>query len=144
MWMAIQDELTYKIIGCCLNVHNFLGNGFQEVIYQRCVAIELKQAGILFEREQEQTILYKGIDVGTRRADFIIDERIIVDLKAIENLEDVHLIETKNYIVAYDFSIGLLINFGARSLQYKRIFHPKLHKNSATSKNPLNPDPNNP
>ena len=79
--MAIHDDLTYKIIGCALNVHNFLGNGFQEVIYQRCLAVEMKEAGILFEREKEQPIFYKGTDVGTRRADFIIDNKVVVEIR---------------------------------------------------------------
>jgi GxxExxY protein len=120
-----RDELTYKIIGCAMKVHNTLGNGFQEVIYQRCLAIELAKAGINFVREQEHTIFYEGIEVGTRRADFVIEERLSVELKALINLEDVHLAQAKNYTVAYDFPIGLLINFGGTSLQYKLIFNPK-------------------
>ena len=120
-----KDELTYKVIGCAMKVHNTLGNGFQEVIYQRCLAIELAKAGLGFTREQEHTIFYDGIDVGTRRADFVVEERISVELKAIITLEDVHLAQAKNYTVAYDFPLGLLINFGNQSLQYKLIFNPK-------------------
>jgi GxxExxY protein len=120
-----QTEITYKIIGCAMKVHSTLGNGFQEVIYQRCLAIELSNAGINFQREKEQTIFYNGIKVGTRRADFIV-ENIIVELKAIINLEDVHLAQAKNYVVAYNFPIGLLINFGANSLEYKRIFNNRI------------------
>lgn len=112
-----------------MQVHNTLGNGFQEVIYQRCLAIELLNAGISFVREQEQTIYYKGIDVGTRRADFIIEDKLTVELKAIINLEDVHLAQAKNYTIAYDFPIGLLINFGSTSLQYKLIFNPRYNTN---------------
>ena len=119
------DELTYKVIGCAMKVHNVLGNGFQEVIYQRCLAIELEKAQVSFMREVEQTIYYDGVDVGTRRADFVVEEKIIVELKALINLEDVHLAQAKNYVVAYDFPIGLLINFGAVSLQYKKVFNPK-------------------
>jgi len=122
------DELTYKINGCVMKVHNTLGNGFQEVIYQRCLAIELNKAGLEFAREQEQTIYYEGIDVGTRRADFIVEGKVIVELKALINLEDVHLAQAKNYVVAYDFPIGLLINFGAVSLQFKKVFNPKYNK----------------
>src|SRR4028118_2418863 len=96
------DELTYKVIGCAMKVHNVLGNGFQEVIYQRCLAIELEKAKVAFKREVEQTIYYEGIDVGTRRADFVVKEKIIVDLKALINLEDVHLAQAKYYVVAYD------------------------------------------
>lgn len=123
------DEMTYKINGCAMRVHNTLGNGFQEVIYQRCLAIELERAGLSFGREVEQTIFYKGVNVGTRRADFVVEGQVIVELKAVINLEDVHLAQTKNYVVAYDFPIGLLINFGANSLQFKKVFNPKFKKN---------------
>lgn len=119
------DEITYTINGCAMKVHNTLGNGFQEVIYQRCLAIELERAGLSFAREQEHTIFYDGIDVGTRRADFVVEGKVIVELKALINLEDVHLAQAKNYVVAYDFPIGLLINFGAISLQFKKVFNKK-------------------
>jgi GxxExxY protein len=119
------DEMTYKINGCAMKVHNTLGNGFQEVIYQRCLAIELQKSGLNFGREIEQAIYYEDIHVGTRRADFVVEEKIIVELKAVINLEDVHLAQAKNYVVAYDFSVGLLINFGATSLQFKKVFNPK-------------------
>ena len=122
----IKDELTYKIIGCAMKVHATLGNGFQEVIYQRCLAIELERAGFSFQREQEHTIYYEDIDVGTRRADFIVENKVIVELKALINLEDVHLAQAKNYVVAYNFPKGLLINFGAQSLEYKLIFNQNL------------------
>jgi len=128
----IKDELTYKIIGCAMKVHNMLGNGFQEVIYQRCLAIELKRAGLEFEREKEQTIYYDGFEVGTRRADFVVENKVIVELKALVKLEDVHLAQAKNYVVAYDFPLGLLINFGGVSLEHKLIFNPK--HNSENSK----------
>lgn len=118
------DELTYKINGCAMKVHNTLGNGFQEVIYQRCLAIEFERAGLSFAREVEHTIYYDGIDVGTRRADFIVEGCIVVELKAIIDLEDVHLAQAKNYVVAYNQPLGLLINFGARRLQFKKIFNP--------------------
>jgi GxxExxY protein len=121
------DEITYKINGCAMKVHNTLGNGFQEVIYQRCLAIELAKAGLEFEREKEQAIYYEGEHVGTRRADFLVEGKVIVELKALVNLEDVHLAQAKNYVVAYDFPIGLLINFGATSLQFKKIFNKKYH-----------------
>ncbi len=131
------DELTYKINGCAMKVHNTLGNGFQEVIYQRCLAIELKRAGINFGREIDQTIYYDGIEVGTRRADFVVEDQIIVELKALVSLEDVHLAQAKNYVVAYGFPIGLLINFGAISLQFKKVFNTKY--NPANPKNYANP-----
>ena len=111
-----DEEISYKIFGCAMKVHNALGNGFQEVIYQRCLAIEFERALLRFGREIEQIIFYDGINVGTRRADFVVEEKIIVELKALINLEDVHLAQAKNYVVANDFSTGLLINFDATSL----------------------------
>jgi GxxExxY protein len=127
----ILDEITYKINGCAMKVHNALGNGFQEVIYQRCLAIEMERVGLGFSREIEQVIYYDGIEVGTRRADFVVENQVIVELKALINLEDVHLAQAKNYVVAYNLPIGLLINFGAISLQFKKVFNPKY--------NPANP-----
>jgi hypothetical protein len=118
-----KDKLTFDIIGCAMKVHNTLGNGFQEVIYQRCLAIKLERVRIEFVREAEQDIFYQGIKVGTRRADFVVENKVIVELKALINLEDVHLSQAKNYVVAYKFNKGLLINFGAKSLQYKLIFN---------------------
>jgi len=125
-----KDKLTYDIIGCAMKVHNTMGPGFQEVIYQRCLAIELDRAGLLFERELEQTLYYENIEVGTRRADFVVDKRVVVELKALVNLEDVHIAQAKNYTVAYDFPLGLLINFGSQSLQYKLLFNPKYNRKS--------------
>jgi len=118
-----KDTLTYAVIGCAMKVHNTLGNGFQEVIYQRCLAIELGKAGLIFARELEQDIFYEGINVGTRRADFIVENKLVVELKALINLEDAHLAQAKNYVTAYNFQKGLLINFGSTSLQYKLVFN---------------------
>ncbi|WP_299756456.1 GxxExxY protein [uncultured Pontibacter sp.] len=123
--MKQLDEITYKIIGCAMKVHNTLGNGFQEVIYQRCLAIELQQAELEFVREKEQTIYYNNIEVGSRRADFIVEDNIVIELKAMINLEDIHLAQAKNYTVAYNLPVGLLINFGSLSLQYKKVFNSK-------------------
>ena len=108
-----------------MKVHNTLGNGFQEVIYQRCLAIEFERAGLGFAREQEHVIYYQDIEVGTRRADFVVEDQVIVELKAVINLEDVHLAQAKNYVVAYKKPIGLLINFGSKSLQFKKVFNSK-------------------
>lgn len=119
------DEITYKINGCAMKVHNTLGNGFQEVIYQRCLAVEMERSQLVFGREIEQIIYYDGLEVGARRADFVVEGRIIVELKALIDLEPVHLAQAKNYVVAYDFPVGLLINFGAMKLQYNKIYNPK-------------------
>jgi len=124
----IKDELTYKVIGCCMKVHSTLGPGFQEVIYQRSLSIELERAGISHAREQSHTIYYDGIDVGTRRADFIIEGKLVVEIKAVVDLLDVHIAQAKNYTVAYDFPKGLLINFGSKSMQHKLMFNPKYNK----------------
>ena len=120
-----ESELTGKIIGCAMEVHKFLGNGFQEVIYQRALAIEMHTQGLNYSREHEMDIFYKGERIGGRRVDFFVEERIMVELKAVIQLEDVHLAQAINYLEAYNMQIGLLINFGSRSLQFKRVMKPK-------------------
>jgi GxxExxY protein len=122
---VINDPLTYIIIGCAMKVHRELGQGFQEVIYQRCLAIEMEKVGLTFSREKECNIYYDGQIVGTRRADFIINNKVIVELKALINIEEIHFLQSKNYLVLYNFPTGLLINFGAPSLQVKKLFNPK-------------------
>ena len=120
-----NDPITHEIIGCAMEIHRQLGAGFQEVIYQRCLEIELKTKGLPFGREVEQPIYYKGNKVGTRRADFIVDKRIVVELKAVLALENAHIVQAKNYLHAYDLDLGLLINFGGDSLEVRRIFRPR-------------------
>ena len=122
------EELTKNIIGCAMRVHAALGNGFQEVIYQRCLTIEMRNSGLDFHRELEMPIHYKEHEVGTRRVDFMVEEKIIVELKAIISLEDVHLAQALNYLEAYNLEVGLLINFGAKSLEFKRLFNKKYKK----------------
>lgn len=123
------DELTYKIIGCAMEVHKQLGNGFQEVVYQRALSIELNLNNIPHQRELEMPLTYKGYDVGTRRVDFFVDEKVMVEIKAIEKLEGVHKAQAINYCEAYKIADGLLINFGAERLQYHRVFNKKLKNN---------------
>jgi len=120
------EDLTYKIIGCAIEVHKHLGNGFQEVIYQRALAIEMKMQGLEFLREYEMKLKYKGYKIGTRRVDFFVEDKIMVEIKAIIDLEDVHLAQAMNYLEAYNLEIGLLINFGAKSLQHKRVHNNNL------------------
>ncbi len=124
----IDDPLTYKIIGSAQKVHSVLGNGFQEVIYQRALAIELNKTNLKFERELEMPIYYDDQEIGRRRVDFLVENSVLVELKALTQLEDVHLAQGLNYLVAYKLDKGLLINFGARSLQVKRLRHPKNRK----------------
>ena len=116
-------DITEKIIGASFEVHKFLGNGFQEVIYQRALAWEFKQAKLEFEREIEQDIFYKELHepIGTRRADFVVEGKVLVEIKAIIQLEDVHLAQILNYLKAYRLEVGLLINFGSKSLTFKRL-----------------------
>ncbi len=116
-----ESELTGKIIGCAMEVHRILGNGFQEVIYQRALSIEMASQGISFSREHEMDILYKGQQIGQRRVDFFVEGKVMVEIKAIVQLEDVHLAQAINYLEAYGLEVGLLINFGNTSLQFKRV-----------------------
>jgi GxxExxY protein len=116
-------DITEKIIGASFEVHKFLGNGFQEVIYQRALAYEFSQAGLTFAREIEQDIYYKELrePIGTRRADFVVEDKVLVEIKAIKQLEDVHLAQILNYLKAYKIEVGLLINFGSKSMTFKRL-----------------------
>lgn len=120
------SELTGKIIGCALEVHKILGNGFQEVIYQRALAKEMFLRGLVFSREFEIPIFYKEEHIGTRRVDFLVESVIAVELKAVIRLEDVHLAQAINYLEAYHLEIGLLLNFGRKSLDFKRLINAKI------------------
>ena len=116
-------DITKEIIGASFDVHSFLGNGFQEVIYQRALAWEFEQRDLQYAREIEQNIYYKNLTepIGTRRADFIVEGKVLVEIKAIKNLEDVHIAQVLNYLKAYRLEVGLLINFGSKSLTFKRL-----------------------
>ena len=118
-----HGDITEKIIGAAFEVHKFLGNGFQEVIYQRALAWEMSQVDLTFNREIEQDIYYKELrePIGTRRADFVVEDKVLVELKALKELEDVHLAQVLNYLKAYRLEVALLINFGSKSLQFKRL-----------------------
>ncbi|MEX0773447.1 MAG: GxxExxY protein [Balneolales bacterium] len=120
-----HSRLTGKIIGCAMEVHNELGNGFQEVVYQRALQIEMKQQEILFAREFIMNVFYKDKQVGTRRVDFLVENIISVEIKALIQLDDVHLAQAINYLEAYNLEVGLLINFGAKSLEFKRLVNKK-------------------
>jgi GxxExxY protein len=122
-----QDKITHEVIGSAMEVHSILGNGFQEVVYQRALSFEMNLRDIAHQREFEMPLFYKGQDVGGRRVDFLVCAEISVEIKAIINLEDVHLAQAMNYLEAYHLQTGLLINFGAKSLQFKRLFNKK-HK----------------
>lgn len=114
-----------------MKVHSTLGNGFQEVIYQRALAIEMTKQGLGYQREMTMNIYYDGHDIGTRRVDFFVEECIMVEIKAIIQMDDVHLAQAMNYCQAYNLPIGLLINFGSKSLDFRRVYnvnHPENKK----------------
>ena len=129
------SELTSRVIGCAMAVHSALGNGFQEVIYQRALKIEMTDQRLSFAREQEMPVYYKGRQIGSRRVDFLMDNAVSVELKAISKLEEVHLAQAINYLEAYDLEVGLLINFGAKSLEFRRVANRKFRQ-----KNQGNPE----
>ncbi len=118
-------ELTAQIIGAAMRVHASLGNGFQEVIYQRALAIEFRIMRLSFEREFNMKVYYLGEEVGERRVDFFVEGKIMVELKAITKLDNTNLAQAKNYLEAYNLEVGLLLNFGTISLEFKRIGNSK-------------------
>ena len=117
------QDITEKIIGAAFEVHKFLGNGFQEVIYQRALAYEMYKSNLEFAREIGQDIFYKDLEepIGTRRADFVVEHKVLVELKALKEIEDVHLTQVLNYLRAYKLEVALLLNFGSKSLTFKRL-----------------------
>ena len=117
-----NDHLTYSIIGCAMNVHNQIGCGFQEVIYQKCLALELNKQGLSFVREIAMPIFYDEIKVGSRRVDFIVENEVMLELKPVVRLEDVHLAQGISYLKVFDLYRGLLMNFGNTKLEVKRLF----------------------
>lgn len=130
-----HEDITGKIIGAAMKVHSALGNGFQEVIYQRALAIEMEKQGLTYQREMSMPIHYDNIKIGTRRVDFFVEENIMVEIKALIKLEDVHLAQAMNYCQAYNLPIGLLINFGSKSLEFKRVYNVNHPENKNFKKN---------
>ena len=133
------NDITHKIIGCAMQTHNFLGNGFQEVIYQRALAIEMRLADLSFQREMEMPIYYREEQIGTRRVDFFVEDCIMVELKAVTKIEDAHKAQAINYLEVYNVTDGLLINFGGLSLEFKRLYNKKLIQPTGNPLNQKNP-----
>jgi GxxExxY protein len=133
------SDITGKIIGCAMKVHTFLGNGFQEVIYQRALAYEFAQSNLNFARELEVDIFYrdKPEPIGTRRVDFLVEDKVLIELKATSQLEENHYAQVLNYLTAYKLEIALLINFGEKSLKFKRLIKSQENK-SVKSQNQQN------
>ncbi|MDR3694711.1 GxxExxY protein [Mucilaginibacter sp.] len=119
------EDITSKIIGAAMKVHSTLGSGFPEIIYQRAMSIEMEKQGLIFGREVSMSIYYDGIEIGKRRADFFVEEKIMVELKAVSILDELNLAQAINYLEAYNLPVGLLINFGGRSLTHKRVYNTK-------------------
>ena len=122
----MYKELTGKIIGCAMEVHKLLGNGFQEVIYQRALQIEMELRGLTFVREMEMQIFYKNHPIGTRRVDFFVEGKIMIEIKATTHSADLHLAQAMNYLEAFKTEVGLLLNFGCKSLEFKRVHNNKM------------------
>ena len=120
------NQLTHKIIGCAMEVHNQMGNGFQEVIYQRALSIEMEMQDLSFAREMEMDLSYKGHPIGRRRVDFFVEGKVMLEIKAVEQLTGAHKSQAINYCEAYEIADGLLINFGCTRLQYHRVFNKRL------------------
>ena len=117
-----HTEITQQIIGCAMRVHSFMGNGFQEVIYQRALALEMSQLDMHFVRESEMPLYYRNFPdpIGSRRVDFLVEDKVLVELKAVGELTDTHYAQVLNYLTAYQLEVALLINFGEKSLRFKR------------------------
>jgi GxxExxY protein len=132
------SDITEKIIGCAMKVHAKMRNGYVEAVYQKCLAIEFKKAGLLFQTEVDHPIYYDGVIVGRRRLDFLIEDKIAVEIKAQAELNDAHIAQGLNYLEVQQLEIGLLINFGAKSLQFKRLVNERKLMSTRTQ-NPVNP-----
>jgi len=130
------NEITYNVIGCAMKVHSALGNGFQELVYQRALAIEMEYQGVKFVREKKMEIFYREILVGTRRVDFFVEDRVMVELKAVSELLPAHKAQAINYLEVYKVETGLLINFGKTSLDFHRVYNKKF-VNPENQKNPV-------
>lgn len=120
------SEITGKIIGCAMKIHQKMRNGYQELIYHRCLAIEFKKENIMVQDEIELPIFYEGIEVGKRRVDFLINKKVVLEIKAVSELNDTHLAQALNYLEGLNLEIGLLLNFGSKSLEIKRIINNKV------------------
>ncbi len=136
-------EITEKIIGAAFRVHATLGNGFQEVIYQRALELEFKSLSLPSIREFEMPIYYMDTHIGTRRVDFLVNKNISVEIKAVIKMEDVHIAQALNYLEAYNLEIGLLINFGSKRMEFNRLTNKK-YKANIIQHNPIPKNLNNP
>ncbi len=128
--------LTGTIIGCAMNVHRQLGNGFREIVYQRCLYIELKKMGLECKREVPMEIFYESEWVGTKKLDIIVGQKVLIEIKVLPELNKTSYSQVINYLKVFDLEVGLLLNFGMESLQFKRFVHSKSPRNPFQSHNP--------
>ena len=117
----IQSELSEKIIGCCIRVHKSLGPGFLEKVYEEALCLELSKAGLSFERQKLVTIAYLGQTIGEHRLDLLVEELVVLELKACRAIDDIHLATTRSYLKATSLQLGLVINFSRPTLDIKRV-----------------------
>jgi GxxExxY protein len=132
------SDITEKVIGCAMKVHSKMRNGYVEAVYQKCLAIELEKSGLLFQTEVDHPIYYEGLVVGRRRVDFLVEGNVVVEIKALSEITDAHIAQGLNYLEVQQLEIGLLINFGAKSLQFKRLVNERKLM-SIKNQNPVNP-----
>jgi GxxExxY protein len=128
----LYSDITEKIIGCAFKVHSKMGNGFQEEIYQRCLEIEMEKSGLTIEREVIIPVFYENIKVGSRRSDFVVEGKVIVETKAVKKMDNAEWAQIINYLEAFNYEVGLAINFGNTSLEFKRFIN---NKKKSKSKN---------
>jgi GxxExxY protein len=126
-------EITEKVIGCAMTVHNFLGPGFPEIFYERSLLIEINNSGLICERQIERDVFFRGISIGKRKLDLIVEGKVLLELKALSIIENNYNCQILNYLKVFGFEVGLLLNFGKPSLEFKRF---AMSKNL---RNPLNP-----
>lgn len=117
------DDLTGRVIGCAIRVHRELGPGFLEAIYENALRIELRHAGIPFRFQGEMAVMYRGESAGLQRFDLLIADQVVVELKAIKALEDIHFAQVRSYLKAWGLRHGLLFNFAALPLTIKRVIY---------------------
>jgi len=117
------SDITEKIIGCAIKIHKELGNGFPEIIYRRCLEIEFRKIKLSYKAEFESPIYYENIEVGKRRVDFVIEDNVLLEIKALQNIDSNCISQVLNYLKAFRYEVGLLINFGEKSLTFKRLIN---------------------
>ena len=119
----LYKKLVYDIIGCAMEVHNILGYGFLEKVYENALMIELRNSHIPASQQVKIKVNYKNIIVGDYTADILVDNKIVLELKAVTDFSEVHIVQTLNYLRATGFKLALLINFGKDKLEYKRLIY---------------------